>query len=151
LASRLSRRLGGFPVQGQDGFVWLSSTGKIRTTHQAFTLVSGGYARIKKGADVFVSLTTAGAVRFEDKFIASRNGAGMVDAGMAWDVFSLCPEKALDRFLAAAGFGNNIGAYNAALLLLDRGSPSDSLAARKWLQQAAQRGDTLSRNLLSQL
>jgi TPR repeat protein len=70
---------------------------------------------------------------------------------MAWDVFSLCPDNALDRYVVAAGFGNDIAAYNAAVMLLDRRTHSDSLSARKWLQDAARRGDQASKDLLSGL
>lgn len=151
VASKLSRRLGGFPVQGQDGFVWLTPKGSIRTTRQAFTLFQGSYGQIKEGSDVFVSMTAAGAMRFEDRFVASKNGDGMLDAGMAWDVFSLCPDNALDRFVVAAGFGNAIAAYNAGVILLERKTKRDSLSARKWLHEAARRGDQPSQSLLSGL
>ena len=38
LVRRLSEALGGFPVDGSDGFLWLSAAGELRTTHQAFSV-----------------------------------------------------------------------------------------------------------------
>ena len=38
LAHRLSVALDGFPVDGSDGFLWLSPSGAMRTTRQAFSM-----------------------------------------------------------------------------------------------------------------
>jgi hypothetical protein len=40
LAQKLSKELQGFPVKGQNGFVWLTKDGTIKTTRQAFTTMN---------------------------------------------------------------------------------------------------------------
>lgn len=41
LADRVSKALGGFPVRGENGFLWLAQDGTRRTTRQAFTMREG--------------------------------------------------------------------------------------------------------------
>ena len=42
LAQRLSQALDGFPVDGSDGFLWMSPAGATRTTQQAYTTRESG-------------------------------------------------------------------------------------------------------------
>ena len=44
LADRLSQALDGFPVRGEDGFLWVKADGSRRTTRQAFTARKGAGA-----------------------------------------------------------------------------------------------------------
>lgn len=149
IAARLSARLGGFAVVGQDGFLWFTKDGKTRTTRQAFTAYTGNYATIRKGDDVFVSMTTSWAAKKEDEFIKDGNHEGIQKAGLAWDVFGLCPEYALDRFEAAST--NSVALWNAAAMRLEMKTASDSAKAIEHLRKASQMGDAKSKDWLSQL
>ena len=149
LASKLSSRLSGFPVVGQDGFLWLKKDGKTRTTHQAFTIYSGSYSKIKKGDDVFVSMTTSWAMQLEGKYIKEKDSEGLLWAGLAWDVFGLCPEYALNRFEAASN--NPVARYNAAIMRLEMKTKNDSATAINHLRKASMQGDTKSSELLPTL
>ena len=46
---------------------------------------------------------------------------GVVQAGVGYDVFLLCPERALAAFERAARMGSAIGAYNAGLIHAENG------------------------------
>jgi hypothetical protein len=151
LAAQLSNKLGGFPVKGQDGFVWMTKNGKIRTTKQAATMFEGSYTKIPEGSDVFVSMVYSWPIQVEHKFMEKKDGKGLLLAGAGWDIFSLCQDKALDRFEASATLSNSIGAYNAAILLTERATHTDSTAAINFLQTAAQNGDLPSKQLLQEL
>jgi len=146
IASKLSSRLSGFPVIGQDGFLWLTSDGKTKTTRQAFTIYTGNYTKIRKGDDVFVSMTTSWAMKMENEFIKSHDHEGLLRAGLAWDVFGLCPEYALDRFEAASN--NPVARYNSAIMRLDMNNASDSAKAIIHLRNAMLQGDTKAKELL---
>jgi TPR repeat protein len=63
----------------------------------------------------------------------------------------LCPEKALRAFEASAGAGNPIGAYNAALMRLERNGAGDRKAALALLRNAAAAGDLKARQKLAAL
>ena len=145
LSERLSKALDGFPVRGEDGFLWLAPDGTRRTTRQAFTLREGaGSYYLPEGSEVFVPLV-AGWPAFVEDQIPEDNAELLTAAAVGWDVFFLCPDKALAGFERAAANGSAIAAYNAALMRLDRGSDGDRAAARKLLERGAALGEAKSR------
>lgn len=141
LAAKLSEALDGFPVEGFDGFLWVAKDGSVRTTRQAATLFIGGQYRIRPGSDVMVSMIAGWPVSLEDTFLQSKDSDGLNAAGAGWDIFFLCPDRALQAFEAAARYANPIAAYNAALIRLERKSKGDLKAAAELLAQAANAGD----------
>lgn len=138
LAKRLSTALDGLPVDGSDGFLWLSATGGMRTTRQAFSVWKTGFYSVRRGEEVMVALVPGALSQFEDRFAEEGRADGVVQAGIGNDVFMLCPERALAAFERAAGMGNAIGAYNAGLMHAEAG---DSAAAISWLEKAAALGE----------
>lgn len=138
LAQRLSTALDGFPVDGSDGFLWLSPAGKMRTTHQAFSIWKTGWYHVARGDDVMVALVPGALAQFEDRFAEDGEAAGVVRAGVGNDVFMLCPQGALAAFERAAELGSAIGAYNAGVMHAEAG---DHATAIKWLRQAVALGD----------
>ena len=138
LAQRLSASLDGFPVDGSDGFLWLSAKGAMRTTHQAFSVWKTGWYHVPRGDDVMLALIPGAVIEFEDRFAEDGQAAGVVRAGVGKDVFMLCPDGALASFERAAGMGSAIGAYNAGVMHAEAG---DRAAAIKWLEKAAALGD----------
>jgi TPR repeat protein len=142
LATKLSEALGGFPVEGFDGFLWIAEDGSTRTTHQATTLFQGGGPyKIRPGSEVMVSMVAGWPAPLEDIFLRNKDADGIKDAGAGWDIFFLCPDRALQAFEAAARYANPIAAYNAALIRLERKSKGDLKAAAELLSQAANAGD----------
>jgi hypothetical protein len=141
LATKLSEALGGFPVEGINGFLWIAEDGSTRTTHQAATLFQGGGPyKVRAGREVMVSMVAGWTATLEDTFIKNKDLDGLKDAGAGWDIFFLCPDRALQAFEAAAR-SNPIAAYNAALMRLERKSEGDLKAAAGLLSQAANAGD----------
>ena len=138
LAQRLSVALDGFPVDGTDGFLWLGPDGSMRTTRQAFSVWSSGPYSVEEGEEVLAPLVPGAMVQFEDRFAEEGIAAGVVEAGIGYDVFMLCPERALAAFERAAGMGSAIGAYNAGLMHAANGS---SEGAVRWLEMAVSMGD----------
>ena len=138
LAQRLSTALDGFPVDGSDGFLWLSPKGAMRTTHQAFSVWKTGWYHVPRGGDVMLALVPGAVSQFEDRFAEDGRAEGVVRAGVGNDVFMLCPDGALASFERAAGMGSAIGAYNAGVMHAEAG---DDVAAIKWLEKAAALGD----------
>jgi len=141
IAQKLSDLLDGFPVSGMDGFVWLSKDGSVRTTQQAFTMKKVCPYEIHPGEDVMVSLVAGWPVEYEEDIVKSGDSDGLLRAGAGWDIFMLCPDKALELFEAAAKLSNPTAAYNAALIRLDSGTKADREAAVSLLRQAAGLGD----------
>lgn len=140
-ADAVSKALGGFPVRGEDGFLWLAQDGTRRTTRQAFTAREGASSYyLPKGSEVFVPLV-AGWPAFVEDQIPEGNAELLTAAAVGWDVFFLCPDKALAGFERAATRGSAIAAYNAALMRLARGAEGDRAAARQLLALAAVMGD----------
>ncbi len=138
LATKLSETLGGLPVDGFDGFLWLAEDGSTRTTHQAATVFQGGVPyKIRPGHEVMVSMIAGWPATLEDVFLKNKDADGVKDAGAGWDIFFLCPDRALQAFEAAARNSNLI----AALIRLERKSKGDLKAAAKLLSQAANAGD----------
>ena len=127
LAQRLSAALDGFPVEGSDGFLWLSPKGAMRTTHQAFSVWRTGYYDLPRGGDVMVALVPGALVQFEDRFAEDGIADGVVRAGVGKDVFMLCPDGALAAFERAAAMGSAIGAYNAGLMHAEAGRRDDAI------------------------
>lgn len=145
LADRVSKALGGFPVKGEDGFLWLAQDGTRRTTRQAFTMRDGaGSYFLPKGGEVFVPLAAGWPAYVEDQ-IPEDDANLLMRAAAGWDVFFLCPDKALAGFERAAEKGSAIGAYNAALMRLERGADGDRAAALALLERGVSLGDAKSR------
>lgn len=149
LAERLSKLMG-MPVTGMDGFVWIDRTGKMRTTRQAFTgrFNTGAYG-VKQGEEVLVPLAGGWASGREAEFADDPEFLLMAAAG--WDIFMLCPDKALAGFEAAAAKGSAIAAYNAALMRLERKRAGDAAAALELLDRGAALGDEKSAALAAKL
>jgi len=138
LARRLSAALDGFPVDGSDGFLWLSAAGDLRTTHQAFSAWKTGPYAVERGADVLMPLVAGWTGDFEDRFAEEGNAAAVVRAGVGHDVFMLCEERARASFERAAAMGSAIGAYNAGLMHADAGDRATAIA---WLEKAQALGE----------
>lgn len=148
LADQVSSLLDGFPVKGEDGFLWLAKDGTRRTTRQAFTLREGGGSYfLPKGADVFAPLV-AGWPAFVQDQIPEDNAEMLLHAAAGWDIFFLCPDSALAGFERAAAKGSAIAAYNAALMRLERSADGDRAAALALLERGAALGDGKSRSRL---
>jgi hypothetical protein len=142
LAEKLSKALGGFPVSGTDGFLWLAPDGSTRTTHQAFSIRTGlGQYKIQSGAEVMVSMVAGWPAGVEDVFRRDNNSDGIMRAGAGWDIFFLCPDNALQSFEAAAQLSHPVAGYNAALIRLERNGKGDVEAATTMLTKAASAGD----------
>ena len=145
LADRVSKALNGFPVKGEDGFLWLAKDGTRRTTRQAFTTREGaGSYYLPKGNEVFVPLV-AGWPAFVEDQIPEDDAELLMRAAVGWDVFFLCPDRALAGFERAAAKGSAIAAYNAALMRLERDADGDRLAALALLERGVVLGDAKSR------
>jgi TPR repeat protein len=152
LAQKLSDALKGFPVSGMDGFLWIAKDGAMRTTRQAYTVKQGyGPYSIADGDEVMVSLAAGWPAELEDYFVKERNAEGIMQAGAGRDIYSLCPDRALQAFEAAAKLSHPIAAYNAAVMRLERNGEGDIEAATALLSQAASAGDKKSRARLQKL
>ena len=138
LVRRLSEALDGFPVDGSDGFLWLSAAGELRTTRQAFSVWKTGPYAVERGADVLMPLVAGWTGDFEDRFASEGNAAAVVRAGVGHDVFMLCPQHARASFERAAEMGSAIGAYNAGLMYADTGDHATAIA---WLEKARALGE----------
>lgn len=151
LAEQLSGLLKGFPVRGMDGFVWIGKDGSVRTTRQAFTTMPKCPYGIHRGEEVMVSLVWGWMIEYEEDYVKKQNAEGILRVGAAWDIFMLCPERALQSFEAAAKLANPVAAYNAALIRLERGKDGDLEAATKLLEQAAALGDSKAQARLQKM
>lgn len=151
LAEQVASAIGGIPVEGRDGFVWFMHDGSIRETKQSFTARYSGSYMIKPGADVMTALIPGWAAQFEDELAKQKDANGVLLAAVGWDAFMLCPDRALQGFERADSLGSAIGAYNAAVMRLDRGQDGDRAAALALLERAAKRGDAKSAALLAKL
>jgi hypothetical protein len=68
LADRLSKALDGFPVRGEDGFLWVKPDGSRRTTRQAYTARKGaGSYFLPKGGEVMAALAGGWPAAVEDR------------------------------------------------------------------------------------
>lgn len=144
LADRISKALDGFPVKGEDGFLWLAQDGTRRTTRQSFTSREGaGSYFLPKDSEVFVPLVAGWPAYVQDK-IPEGDADLLMRAAAGWDVFFLCPDKALAGFEHAAEKGSAIAAYNAALMRLERDADGDRAAALALLERGAALGDAKS-------
>lgn len=145
LAAQLSDALGGFPVSGESGFLWLNKDGTRHTTRQAFTVREGaGSYSASEGEPLLVSLVAGWPAQLPenaapgDAYVQMRAAAGK-------DILLLCPDKALLGFEHAAEMGNAVAAYNAAIMRLERSGKSDRAAALALLERGAALGDEKSR------
>ncbi len=144
-AERISKALGGLPVKGEDGFLWLAKDGTRRTTRQAFTVREGaGPYSLPEGTEVFVPLVAGWPAHVQEQ-IPEEDANLLTLAAAGWDIFFLCPDRALDGFEKAAAKGSAIAAYNAALMRLERGSDGDRVVALDLLERGASLGDAKSR------
>ncbi len=129
--------------------MWVSRNGTLRTTHEAFTVRKGtGPYGVLKGADIMAALTIGWFAGHKDYFVQRRNADGVLRAGVGKDVFMLCPDGALDAFEQAAKLGSAVGAYNAAIMHLERGTPADSHEAMALLERAVELGDAKAKERL---
>lgn len=141
LAERLSEALDGLPVRGEDGFLWLGADGTRRTTRQAFSARDGaGAYLVPKDGEVLVSLAS-GWPAFIEALVPDPSAELLMRAAAGYDVFLLCPDRALAGFERAAAKGSAIAAYNAALMRLERDADGDRAAARALLERAVALGD----------
>ena len=152
LVDQLSTALNHYPVTGEDGFAWFSKDGKVRTTHEAFTMRKGGGAYgVHSGDDVMSSLASGWPAFVEDEFVKQGNAEGELHAAAGWDIFFLCPDHALASFERAAEMGNAIAAYDAAMMRLERGDEADRKAAIVLLGRAVKLGDGKAKEVLEKL
>jgi hypothetical protein len=151
IAQKLSSLLDGFPVTGMDGFVWIANDGSVRTTQQAFTMKPKCPYGVRPGEEVMVSLVAGWPVEFEQDYVKNGDAAGIMSAGAGWDIYMLCPERALGSFEMAARLSHPIAAYNAALMRLERGRDGDFEAATYLMKQAAALGDKKAQLRLREL
>lgn len=152
LAHQLSDALDGFPVTGLDGFMWVASNGRTRTTKQAFTVKKGvGPYSVPTGAEVMAALVAGWPSEMQDHFVENGDAEGVMRAGVGWDVYYLCPERTLSAFELAAKMGSPIGAYNAAVMHLERAGDGDRQAAMVLLTRAVELKDAKAAQLLAQL
>ena len=141
LAQKLSLALRGMRVSGQDGFVWYEKSGAVHTTRQAFSGYKTGIYRVATGSKVMASLVAGWPAGLESEFAKRRDGEGMMRSGVGADVFMLCPDGALRAYDASADLSNPIGAYNAAIMRLERGRAGDKQQAIALLKKSAVLGD----------
>lgn len=145
LADRLSQALDGFPVRGEDGFLWVKADGTRRTTRQAYTVRKGaGSYFLPKGGEVMAALAGGWPAEVE-AMIPDDQPELLMRAAAGWDVLYLCPDKALAGFERAAMKGSAIAAYNAAVMRLERGGERDRAAALALLKQGVALGDAKSK------
>jgi TPR repeat protein len=151
LAEQVGKLLGSTPVTGEDGFLWISRDGTLRTTRQAATVMQGGRYEVAEGGEVLVSLAVGWPANFLELFVKEKNAQGIAWAAAGWDIYMLCPERALQAFEYAAQLGHPIAAYNAALMRLDRGGQGDLDAAKELLLKASNAGDKKAQERLQLL
>jgi hypothetical protein len=151
LAQKLSIMLKGMPVTGKNGFVWVSKNGAVHTTQQAFTARSSGPYWIKKGDKVMASLVPGWTLSLPPEPAKKPDAAALMRIGAGYDIFMLCPERALKAYDASAALSNPIAAFNAAVMRLERGAPGDAQSAVALLKQAAASGDQKAQAKLTSL
>ncbi len=151
LVQELSESLNGFPVKGIDGFLWIRGDGDYYSTKQAFTIGGAFPHQIKDGDDLMVALPYGSFIHAQDYFVKEKDVRGLRYAAVGWDVFILCPDKALATFELAAAMSDSISAYNAAVIRLERGQEGDFEAASKLLTQASEAGDEKAKALLLEI
>ena len=98
-----------------------------------------------------VSLVPGWVVGYEEDFVKKGNAKGIMHAGAGWDIFMLCPERALQSFEAAARLSDPIAAYNAAIIRIERGKDGDREAAAAFLKRAAKLGDSKAKARLQEM
>lgn len=151
LADKLSAALGGIPVSGKDGFLWISRNGATRTTQQAFTIARAGSYSVPEGEEIMVARVSGWLVDLEGEFTRTGNAKGLLLAAVGQDTYMLCPERALQLFEAAAKMSEPVAAFNAAIMRLERGAPGDAAAATALLRQSAAAGDRKAQSKLEAL
>jgi len=150
LADQVAAALGHHvPVAGMSGFLWVSKDGSVRATNHAFTLRKGiGQYGVHRGSDVMAALTAGWIIFLESNIEKEGDADGMMRVAAAYDIFMLCPERALSTFEHAAKMGSAIASYDAAMIRLDRGETGDRQAAMALFERAAALGDDKARERL---
>jgi hypothetical protein len=151
LAQRVGALVKGAPVDGIDGFLWVTPSGALRTTRQATTVHKDGPYNVLPEHPVMVSAIPGILLPLERDFIREKNADGLMRDGAAYDIYQLCPAKALRAFERAAGFGSLIAAYNAALMRLERNNAVDKDRAIKLLSLAAMGADRKAQKKLDEI
>jgi hypothetical protein len=152
LADQLSTALNRFPVSGMAGFMWVAKGGKLRTTRQAFSIRKGnGPYGVHSGDEVMAALTAGWPAEMEDYFVKQHDADGVMRAAAGWDIFFLCPDRALVSFERAAKMGNPVAAYDAAMMRIERGDKADRQAAVVLLSRAVELGDKKAQSVLQKL
>lgn len=152
LSKRLSKALDNFPVSGVDGFLWVDYKGKIHSTKQAITTWKNFIVyEVKKKGDILVPMIDGQFISKEKYFIDHKSGIGMLHVGIGYDTFLLCSKKALKAFELSAKFNNPIGAYNAAIMHIEKGKYSDIEIAKELLTKAYNLGYTKAKHKLESL
>lgn len=143
LSERLSTAMDGFPVEGANGFLWSGPKDSQRTTRQSHTGVTIPYF-VQDGQELMVSATAAVIGPLADAMIKDDPAYGYRRLGASADIYAMCPEPALEAFEKAAKHGDVVGAYNAALIRLERNQKGDRRAAIALLERGAKAGDAKS-------
>lgn len=104
-----------------------------------------------EGDEVMVSLAAGWYTEVEDAIVKRKDADALMHAGAGWDIYGLCPDRALKTFEAAAKMSNSIAAYDAAVMRLERNGKGDMEAARALLSQAAEAGDGKAKEKLRTL
>ena len=87
------------------------------------------------------SLVAGWPMAFEAQFAQRGEGNGLNRVGAGFDIFLLCPERALQAFDTSAALSDPIGAYHAAIMRLERRQPGDEADAIALLKKSAATGD----------
>lgn len=148
LAEDLSAHLPSVTVAGPEGFIWFGPEGRVRVTRQSYTKLHGALYTAREGDEVMAAAVTFAAPAMREVLPAEHHGDFLLQQGLTEDMFGLCPGNALMAFEQAAALGNVVGAYNAAVMLLERGETGDLQRARALLVRAAEAGDEPSMALL---
>lgn len=151
LAKQVATLLPDAQVTGADGFLWINKDGKLRTTRHSSTVMQGRFYEVAEGDEIFISLASGWFANFTEDFAAKKDVRLLRRAAAAWEIYMLCPERALRVFEFAAQLGEPVSAYNAALMRLERHETGDVEAATALLTKAADAGDAKSRARLDAL
>jgi hypothetical protein len=149
LAQELSSALTHVDVAAPQGFLWFTPEGEGKVTRQSFTALQGPIYMARPGEEIMGSAVAFMPAEMETYVPAENMGEFKLRRGLSEDVFDLCPDSALSAFREAGALGNPIGAYNAAVMLLERNGEGDRDDARALLSRAAESGDAPSQALLT--
>lgn len=151
LVEQVAKALPDAQVTGADGFLWVAKDGKLRTTRQSSTVMQGRFYEVAEGDEILISLAAGWPAHFAEDFAEKKDARWLRRAAAGWDIYMLCPERALRIFEYAAQLGEPVSAYNAAMMRLERREAGDLEAATTLLTKAADAGDAKSRERLQAL